>query len=476
MKKLLALLLSLAMALSLVACAVPAADKDGEDEVVPEPYVADGICASAAKTGQYANMSDEEYFENFTPAFRFVVASDVHVADLHSSQEEKRLAKLFEVAYAYAEGHGSYQKLDGVFFAGDVTDRGSVGSLQKFFSIAGEGVREGTTMRAVMGNHEYYDDKKAAEQRFLDASGYETSDAHLVIGGYHFIFLSTDKEGKGYGAHKQTYLANELAKAAADDPTGTKPIFVFQHHHITGTVYGSQEAWGVEDLYPVIRKYPQVVDFSGHSHFPINDPRSLWQGYITALGTGTLSYYELDLAGVRPTYVFPTDRMGSWATSATEERNAAQFYIVEVDANNAMMIQGYDLLSDTFMMEPYTFRCIDEVACRTYTDERADVSDTPVFGAGAAITEKIRVGKTVSLTFPQAMGEDLVQHYRCDVTKNGEALEPVYCLADTCFIPAPEELTLSVREVEAGAQYRVEIRAVNCWCKESEPLVYEFVG
>ena len=64
-------------------------------------------------------------------------------------------------------------------------------------------------------------------------------------------------------------------------------------------MYGSTTCWGVKELTDILEKYPQVVDFAGHSHFPMNDPRSIWQGDYTALNTGTLSYYEMDLAGAK---------------------------------------------------------------------------------------------------------------------------------------------------------------------------------
>ena len=95
---------------------------------------------------------------------------------------------------------------------------------------------------------------------------------------------------------ENTYTASdwakeELKKAAEDDPT--KPIFVQQHYHITNTVYGS-DLWGTDVFTSILNKYPQVIDFSGHSHYPINDPRSIWQGRFTALGCGTLAYFELE--------------------------------------------------------------------------------------------------------------------------------------------------------------------------------------
>ena len=54
-----------------------------------------------------------------------------------------------------------------------------------------------------------------------------------------------------------------------------KTDFVFLHQHIKDTVYGSQE-WGTQDsakINAVLKEYPQVITFSGHSHYPLDDPR-----------------------------------------------------------------------------------------------------------------------------------------------------------------------------------------------------------
>ena len=422
----------------------------------------------------YADMTDEAYFEEkFEPVLRFVVASDVHVDDQDSEQEEERLVKLFEAAYAYAGSQSGHKKLDGVFIVGDFSNRGTPSSMKKFFSIVDEQLRDETTFRVSLGNHEYYYNKNNTVQDFLGVSGYESADTHLTIGGYHFLMVSPDKGGKGYNKNKQRWLAKELEAAAADDPTGRKPIFVFQHHHVSDTVYGSGR-WGVEDLRDVLSRYPQVVDFSGHSHFPICDPTSIWQGEFTALGTGTLSYYEMGLAGVDPDYIFPIDREGGYAEKSSGIRDAAQFYFVEVDANHAIKIQGYDLLSDTFMMEPYLLRTVGDPSRFQYTDARAETSEQPVFPEGAAI-EPINVNVFgMYLRFPQAVCRDNVQHYRCELYKKGELVDTVYRLSCTFFRPVPETLTAIFDDVYANQEYTVKIYAVNSWGKASDPLVATF--
>ena len=243
-------------------------------------------------------LSDEEYFADyFTPVLRFVVASDVHIV-ARKCVEEERFAELFKQAYAYSDSHEKYNNLDGIFIVGDCTDNGSPSEFNKFFSIIEENAREGTVVRAVMGNHDYWYNRQTAPVLFKNASGYDDIDAHLVINGFHFIMLSPRERGNAFSADQQNWLRTKLREAADSDETGTRPIFVFNHQHISGTVYGSED-WGNPELKDELFIYPQAIDFSGHSHYPLSDPRSIWQGEFTALGTGSLSYFDMGLAGLK---------------------------------------------------------------------------------------------------------------------------------------------------------------------------------
>ena len=447
-----------------------AAPETEPQETKPAPVELDPLPAADALSA----MSDEEYFGSyFRPVIRFVAASDVHIDDSNSDAEEERLANLYKTAYAYSDAHESYKALDAVFFAGDFTNYGTLSSMKKFAKIVDKNDQDYTTTRVSLGNHEFYNgDTSTTVPNLQEALGYEDDDSHLIIEGYHFILLSADKEGSGFSEEKQAWLAKELETAAADDPTGQKPIFVFQHQHITNTVLGSIN-WGVTELTDILAKYPQVVDFSGHSHFPMNDPRSVWQGEFTALGTGTLSYYECDLVGVQTCSVFPKNNKGAIGTGRAS-RDAAQYYIVEVDANNAIKIQGYDLLSGTFMMDPIYFRSVGDPAKFTYTDARADAAEAPAFAQGAEITITNLNRIRVSVEFPQAQGGDQVQNYRVELYQGDSLLKRDYRLACTFYIPTPEKLEASFDSLTALTDYTIKITAVSCWGKESEPLTVSF--
>ena len=227
--------------------------------------------------------------DDFTPVVRFVVCSDIHLDGDENQQAAKRFANLFNDMYDYAEGC-KYKNLDAVLVAGDFTGGGAEKEYQMFNKIVEENKKDETQLLAVLGNHEFID------YRDVDATvGYdvyrkyinEDVDTDIVINGYHFIGVSYDDNGSTFSG-KTKWLDERLKKATAEDPD--KPVFVYQHPHPALTVYGSVN-WGDVDTRAVLSKYPQVVNFSGHSHYATSDPRSVCQGEFTAVGCGSLSAF-----------------------------------------------------------------------------------------------------------------------------------------------------------------------------------------
>ena len=74
---------------------------------------------------------------DFTPVLRFVVASDMHVsANNPDSQMTKvRFKDMFTQMNAYADAQ-SYNRLDAVLLAGDITDGGTLSDLATVKRIA----------------------------------------------------------------------------------------------------------------------------------------------------------------------------------------------------------------------------------------------------------------------------------------------------------------------------------------------------
>lgn len=408
--------------------------------------------------------------DGFVPVLRFAIASDVHVADYGSELEEERLERLFDMAYAYAKcSDTGYDALDAVIFAGDFTDLGTLNSMQRFKGIVDANIRTGTTAVVSLGNHEFYTEPETTEARYESVFCGEV-DEHLVISGFHFIKLSPN--GEYFSEEKLIWLRKELEKAASDTPE--LPIFVIQHQHVRNTVYGS-EGWGVDGLYDILADYPQVVDFSGHSHFPIQDERSLWQGEFTAVGTGTLSYVEMGLNGVSTDYIFPDGKNGDYKYMARSgESDYSVFQILECDKNGNMRIIGCDLISGEKLFE----RRIGAPASLQGTGvNKTEIGvSIPEFKEGSKLSFAVDEVGSVLLTVPVACSESYIESYRAEVYAGAKTVGTYYALSGEIFNPHPTHIRIRLDGLEKKGEYTVRVYAVNSSGESStKPLELEIV-
>ena len=438
-------------------------------------FVDDGsVRYSAVKSTTVCEaFGNEKIANDFTPILRFAVASDIHYGESANAQDTK-LQNLMEGAYDYSDNHAKYTALDGVFFVGDIADRGRTTELNRFFSAFYGYTRPGTEAQAVLGNHEFYTDPSNTASRYLAASGYESADRHITIAGYHFILMSPSHYD-GFDNAKIAWLENQLASAAADDPTGKKPIFVFQHHPPYNTVYGSEDEWGVHNLEPVFENYPQVVDFAGHSHFPINDPRSIWQGSFTGLNTGSCREWGMDIAGVTSKTVFAIGNEGGWSYNEItgELYDPGKYYVVEVNAASRVLVRAFDVGTGVEVIEPIFLASVGDPDRFAYTDDRANHEETPRFAPDANVQSFISQN-SATFRFPRTTEGAYVQNYRCEIRQGETLIDTVYRLDCGFLFPAPETLTVSFTGLSADTEYTASIIPITAWENEGEPLIVNF--
>lgn len=396
--------------------------------------------------------------KDFKPVLRFLVVSDVHYKDGPCAEKE-RMEKAIRTAYELSEKE-EYPRLDAIYAAGDYSRNGSPEQTRAFKRTLDENVREGTEVTVSLATHEFnYDGEEAALKRFSEIFKAEP-DSHKTINGYHFISLSCGK-GCRFDEKKKARAAEELKKAAADDPR--RPIFFFQHPHISDTVYGSIN-WGEDDLYPLLMNYPQTIDFSGHSHAPINDPRSIHQKHFTCLGTGTLSYFELD----------EFDKI--YGTVPPRSEIAAQGLFVEADAENRVRIYPYDFITSNFF--PYTWK-IDEAwnpESYLYTDARYKTDVAPYFRPGAKVRiSDVRADGFTAEFDAAEIDEDYVDDYNVLVKRSdGVIVRNSTIWSEYYFYDAPKKFRASFDGLFPNEEYQVEIYANGFWKNRSaQPLKSE---
>ena len=408
--------------------------------------------------GSFITVKTPEDTGEFTPVLRFFAASDSHVGAMGDTQS-LRMQKALKMAYAMADSDEEYNKLDAALFAGDLTDNGREDQFLGFTVAAKSVLREETELLAVIArSHDSSTLDKGAHAYFSGVTG-EDTDIHKVINGYHFIGLSASKtEGEHYSEYQREWLDEQLAAATAEDPT--KPVFVFQHEHISNTVYGSSdfEGWGMDYFRAVLNKYPQVVNFSGHSHYPLNDPRSIWQGEFTAVGTGALYYAEFTVDDVR-TY------------HPDGNHNVVTFWVVEVDANNRIRLRGIDMNAGEVIIE-YILDNPADPANREYTPaKQAAKSAAPVFEDDADITLKVRSGKyTVEVDEAKsADGMPIVLYRAFAYSADGTLLAKTWTMPEYYIVDGEDEIVLDLGKIE-GDVAKIEVVAETAYGVQSAPI------
>ena len=397
--------------------------------------------------------------DTFTPVLRFIAASDTHVRDDNDTTQQ-RIGKMLRLGYADAANDPDHPTLDAVLIAGDLTHDGTYTEFQKFRDAVNGSLQDGTQFLGVVAhNHDGYDMRQSKVRSVYKEMTGNDADIHAVINGFHFIGISvSSREGIFYDAGQLRWLKKQLDEAVADDPD--KPIFVFHHEHVFNTVYGSSlySGWGLPFFTPILRQYPQVVDFSGHSHYPLNDPRSIWQGAFTAIGTGAIYYTECTVDAVR-TY----HPAGAY--------EVATCWIVEADAAGNIRLRGMDVNAGEVLCE-YMLDNPADPANRAYTPEnRKAASASPVFASGDALRVTEQDGKCV-LQIPAAKSTDgmPVVLYRVSVRNaNGVTVFRDWVMPQYYTAAAQDTVEYTVRGVPAGT-YTVCVTAETAYGISSEPL------
>lgn len=246
------------------------------------------------------------------PALQMVVMSDVHMDkdyDTPSKKFQNALKDSLTIAPDY----------DAISIVGDLTDYGLTEEYDQFNQNMNGFAKKDAEKFISMGNHEYFEPiknknvsvtDKQLQQRFINKIQVPNIYYDKWINGYHFITLSSEQSPstlkKQYSEHiagNSAYISDTQFKwfeaKLAEKVEKNKPIFVFLHQPIANTVYGSN--WGTElntdRLMNLMKRYPQIIFFSGHSHYPLENSNSIVQNGITMVNTAAVKYGYDDAHG-----------------------------------------------------------------------------------------------------------------------------------------------------------------------------------
>lgn len=406
--------------------------------------------------------------ENFIPKLRFMVVSDLHYQDEHTVQRDY-FEKAVGLAYEYAKKSSDHQLLDALFVVGDLANTGTEIQMQAFNESLKKTVRPETDVTLAIARHEFICEGEAAAYEKFRRIFQMEPDVHKKINDFHFISLCTTGSDR-FDDAKKAFAHDALQIAVKDDPK--KPIFFFQHPHIQDTVYGSM-AWSNDDLMPLLMNYPQVVNFSGHSHAPNNDPRSIHQKHFTTVGTGTMFYFEGDEYDKIYGPVPPNKNR-----QLSNEEGSAQMLIVEVDALGRVKIMPYDVITEQFYPLSWVIEKAWDPSTFIYTDARYRNPEKPYFNPSAAIDITEILADAVTFTFDQAtIDKEYVNSYDMTITRvvDDVIVRKVSIWSEYYYMDMPETLTQKIDQLESATEYLLTISANSFWKTASVvPLTIRF--
>ena len=229
------------------------------------------------------------------PRLRFGVVSDVHVREATGPYGTEALFK----AFAWFRDQG----VDGVAIAGDMADQGLIAQLQHVADAWEKAFPNGKGLGGkpveklfIYGNHDVGGSKYPKPEDTI-AADRAVAWERVFKEPYAPIWKKTVKGYTFIGAHwdswKGVSAIGPYMKEHAAELRGDTPFFYIQHPHPKDTCHGPW-AWGSDDgtVGRTLSQFPNAIAFSGHSHHPLTDERSIWQGAFTSIGTASLRYID----------------------------------------------------------------------------------------------------------------------------------------------------------------------------------------
>lgn len=296
--------------------------------------------AAASEIPQGAALDEE------TPLYSFQVTSDWHVfgGGTENNIKAKRLDEMLK----------DVKETDpdsiAIFGVGDIIDN-SLDDKSSAGITVEKALSEFSVVNSVIdansdnlppiyygvGNHDLrgFDGYQAQLERFLENTGTDYTGGkpyyYKEISGAKFIMLGSEKtaDNESHNAYLSQTQLKWLEQTLAQNSKTTEPIFVFLHQGMKNTVAGTTRGFGWDgvdqdsQLRAILKKYPNAVYFSGHTHWELEAYDNIFTGYGA-------DFSAFNTAGIGKVY-----------TDEKQDKEGSQGLYVEV-YKDKILVKGRD--------------------------------------------------------------------------------------------------------------------------------------
>ncbi len=446
-----------------------------------------------------------------SPRLRIGVLSDIHVTKREDSGTfEKALRWFLE------------QGVDGVLVTGDLVTRGTIAELeavadtwQRVFpgDLAPDGRR--VERLFLLGNHDVDGFVSAASWPHRQVPSREEAERTCIafhreetwrrLFGEDYRQIAV-KEVKGYRFVLNSWVSRALGEhdaleefwsafAPTIDPS--RPFFYCQHPHpkdtcaagylLGGAFWGG--GWDDGASTRLLSRHPNCIALSGHSHYPIDDERSIWQGAFTSVNCGCARGFAFTFPGRENGHAVPDMKAGTtFQMPPLDFRRIRQGMLMDV-FDDRVVFHRREFVNDRQLGPDWTVP-LGLGATRPYEFEpRRRASRPPRFPDGAAVAAagredgRNRKGEAcaqVCVSFPPAEGA--FDYEVCAVEKIADFTR--ICASKRVFAPdaflgvadggAQVECVFAKDELPAGGELRFAARPFNCWGRPGSAIASDW--
>ena len=466
-----------------------------------------------------AGLGNVAFGKDAGPArLRVGVLSDVHIVDAALGGEASAASlAMLEKALRYFGIRG----VDAVLIAGDIADHGLISELKLvgdvWRKVFPDGKRpDGGKVEKVFvyGNHDIDGWRYGPGRKFLKtpegqkakAIGFKGNRARVWKEVFDEDFSPMYiKDVKGYkfvGVHFHEFdrkgAVASFLEAHRAELSGGRPFFYTQHYHPKGTC-SAPWVWGQDsgESTAALKAFPNALSFTGHSHTPLSDDRTIWRGEFTSVGTASLKYL-IPFGGRENSRIFGTKDVGTQQMPHLSCKDGHHGQVMTV-YDDRIVLERRDFENDLPAGPDWV---VPLPAGASSFDERAEKSAVPQFPADAKVAVEQIDGKNrrgddvrqVAVTFPNVrglgggarafdfevsvVGRDVDRdrtwatkrvyspHYYWAAERDDETVTCLFALSE---LPAPN----GKLERGRGVEYRFAVSPANCFGRQGRPIFSE---
>jgi len=445
------------------------------------------------------------------PRMKIGIVSDIHVT-------RRENATTFEKALLWFRDQG----VDGVLITGDLGTKGTIDELEVvaetwFKVFPNDRAPDGRRVERLflLGNHDVdgFASKASWPKRQIPSReeaertclAFHRQEVWRRLFGEDYSQIVV-KEVKGYRfvlnswhsrVLKEKDELEEFWKGFSPTIDPSKPFFYCQHPHpkdtcSAGYLLGGafwHGGWDDGTSTRLLSAHPNCIAFSGHSHYPIDDERSIWQGAFTSVNCGCARGYAFTFPGRENGHAVSDMKAGTtFQMPMIDIKRIRQGLFMEVFEDRVVLHRRefvYDRVLGPDWVVP-----LGVGAPRPYEFEpRRLASQPPRFAQGAAMfvadrpDGRDRAGREceqVVVTFPPAVGA--FDYEVCAVVRLADftrvwASKRVF--PPDAFLGVGKDgadvtCVFAKDELPKGRDVCFTARPFNCWGKGGPPIAADF--